>query len=138
MTLEQLFHPSRIPIYGGIRYEKSAKRYRSIEGRNRTIEQSFERFDRRRTFRGDRGTGGIYRMGSSFWTELAGKAGLTRKEFSGLYRDASRAIANATGAERLLVLEGIQRAHSLGGTPEENKKLVELAGSTSLDRSSLR
>ena len=61
-------------------------------------------------------------------TELAGKAGLTRKEFSGLYRDASRAIANATGAERLLVLEGIQRAHSLGGTPEENKKLVELAG----------
>ena len=60
-------------------------------------------------------------------TEFAHKAGMVRKEFQGIYGDAARTIAIASGAQQIRVMEGLQRGASLQLTPEANKRLTGFA-----------
>ena len=60
-------------------------------------------------------------------SSLAVKAGMTRKEFEKMYGSASGAIARATGANRLIIAEALQKTHSLGVTGDTAIDLAKLA-----------
>lgn len=61
-------------------------------------------------------------------TTLAGKAGTTRKEFNAMFGEASRAVAVATGANRMSIAAAMQQGFSLSGNARAVRQASKLAG----------